>query len=312
MSLLLREHPAVLSLSEFFAMLHAPSHRAFPGQPLTGEEFWDLLSTPRQEIVSIVRQCGAPIDPDTLQGQLGTPPLLMMALPLLTDDPVALHEEMGSYVRRLQRADAGTQYSRLFDWLCQRFNRQVWVERSGGSTWFLPEILNRWPDGRYLHLVRDGRSVALSMSSQRGFLLAVAADDLHALDGPEANTEDLTATALAMTGAEAVPLERFGTMWAQQVVATHERLCALPAGQVLQMRYEDLVADPARELGRLVDFFGIAELTPETWLSWAASQVEDREPPWRELPEPGRSRLEEACSPGLHVFGYPVASGSKR
>jgi sulfotransferase family protein len=309
MSQLLREHPAVLSLSEFFAMLHAPSLRAFPSQPLTGDEFWALLSTPRQEIVSIVRQCAGPMDPEALQRQLGTPPLLMMALPLLTNDPVAVHEEVGSYVRGLPRADSGSQYSRLFDWLCQRFNRQVWVERSGGSTGFLPELLKRWPEGRYLHLVRDGRSVTLSMAPRRGFRLAAAAGGLDVLDRSGASAEDLIAAAVARSGTEAVALERLGAMWAQEVVATDERLRALPPDQVLQLRYEDLVDDPARELGHLVEFFGIAELTPQTWLRWAAGQVQDRQQPWRELPEPDRSRLEAACSPGLRVFGYPVASG---
>ena len=308
MSQLLREHPAVLSLSEFFAMLHAPSLPAFPSEPLTGDEFWALLSTPRQEVVSIVQQCGAPVDPETLQRKVA-PPLLMMALPLLANDPVAVHEEVGSYVRGLPRADSGTQYSRLFDWLCQRFSRQVWVERSGGSTGFLPELLRRWPEGRYLHLVRDGRSVTLSMAPRRGFRLAAAAGGLDVLDRAKASAEDLIAAAVARTGTGTVALERFGAMWAQQVVATNERLRALPAGQVLQMRYEDLVHDPARELEHLVDFFGIAELTPETWLRWAASQVQGREQPWRELPEPDRSRLEAACLPGLRIFGYSVRAG---
>jgi putative sulfotransferase len=309
MSQLLREHPAVLSLSEFFAMLHAPSLPAFPGEPLTGAEFWALLSTPRQDVVSIVRQCGAPVDPETLQRKVAPPPLLMMALPLLANDPVAVHEEVGSYVRGLPRADSGTQYSRLFGWLCQRFSRPVWVERSGGSTGFLPELLTRWPEGRYLHLVRDGRSVTLSMAPRRGFRLAAAVGGLDVRDRAKASAEDLIAAAVARTGAGTVTLERLGALWAQQVVATNERLRTLPADQVLQMRYEDLVGDPARELEHIVDFFEIAELTPGAWLRWAASQVEDREQPWRELPEPDRGRLEAACLPGLRVFGYPVSAG---
>jgi len=248
---------------------------------------------------------GGSVDPEALQRQLATPPLLMVTLPLLANDPVAVHDEVGSYVRSLPRADSGTQYSHLFGWLCHRFNRQVWVERSGGSTGFLPELLQHWPEGRYLHLVRDGRSVALSMAPRRGFRLAAAAGGLDVLDRSEVSAEDLIASAVARTGTETVALERFGAMWAREVVATDERLRALPAGQVLQMRHEDLVDDPARGLGHLVEFFGIAELTPQTWLRWAASQVEDREQPWRELPEPDRSRLEAACSPGLRAFGYP-------
>ena len=93
-------------------------------------------------------------------------------------------------------------------------------------------------------------------------------------------------------------------MWAQQVVATEERLRSLPADQVLLMHYENLIDDPSRELKRLAEFFDIGGQTPDTWLRWAAGQVERREPPWRQLPEPDRSRLEAACLPGLRLLGY--------
>lgn len=303
LSQLLREHPAVLSLSEFFAFLQSPSFRAFPEQPMTGAEFWAVLSTPRPEIVSIVRQCRAPIAPELLEGQFGTPPVMMGALPFLAENPEPVFDDLRRYVRGLPLADCGHQYSLVFAWLCQRFGRKVWVERSGGSTWFLADLLRWWPDGRYVHLVRDGRNVALSMSRRRGFRLAVLVDDMERSSGPEVSASEMAAAALAMTGSEPIPLERFGRIWAQQVITAEERLGSLPAGQVLQLRYEDLVEDPARQLKVLSEFFELGDV-PEKWVRWSAQEVERREPAWLRLPEAERAGLEAACEPGLRHLGY--------
>jgi hypothetical protein len=303
LSQLLREHPAVLSLSEFFAFLHSPSFRAFPGHPMTGAEFWEVLSTPRPEIVSVVRQCRAPIAPELLQSQFGTPPVMMGALPFLTENPEPLFDELRCYVRGLPRADCGQQYSLVFAWLCQRFGRDVWVERSGGSTWFLADLLRWWPGGRFVHLVRDGRDVALSMSRRRGFRLAVLVDDMEQASSPEPSASQLAAAALAMTGSEPIPLERFGRIWAQQVIGTEERLRPLPADQVFQLRYEDLVEDPARQLKVLSEFFDLGDV-PEEWMRWSAREVERRESAWLQLPEADRAELEAACEPGLRHLGY--------
>jgi Sulfotransferase family len=303
LSQLLRDHPAVLSLSGFFGTLQSPRVPAFPAGPTTGEEFWGVLSTPRPEIGSIVRQCWTAEDPEAPPGSFATPPLLTVALPHLTPEAGALHEELGGYVRTLPLADAGTQYSRVFAWLCQRFDRPLWVERSGGSTWFLPSLLRCWPDARYVHLVRDGRNAAISMSKRCGFRLAVLAADLELTAGAAADGGALAAAALAVTGSESVPLERFGEIWAQQVLATDERLRSLPADHVLLLRYEDLVEDPARELTRLAGFLDLGPAVDD-WIDWSARQVERGEPAWLRLPEPDRSRLEAACRPGLRLLGY--------
>lgn len=306
LSSMFREHPAVLSLSAFFGTLQSPSVPPFPAQPLAGDEFWHLLSTPRPEFAAIVRRCWTPPDPEA-GGQAaepdggGQPPLLKVALPHLTAEPEALHEELGGYVRDLPAADAGTQYSRVFGWLGERLGRPYWIERSGGSTWFLPSLLGYWPDGRYVHLVRDGRDVAVSMSGQCGFRLAVLADDVEGTPGGMTN---LAQQASAVRRGDRAPVERFGAIWAKQVARAEEQLSALPPSQVMRLRYEDLVVDPARELNRLVDFFGLAAQTPGQWIADSAKRVTRRDPAWRQLRRRDRVRLSAACDPGLRLLGY--------
>ena len=304
---LLLTHPAVLSLSELFAMLQSDSLGPFPADELDGPEMWRVLSTPRAEITEMQRyQVSQCEDPENLQpgeAEEGTSPLLMYPLEGITPDPEGLHEELGAYVRALPRAPIGAQYTAVFAWLCERCGRPLWVERSGFSTYFLGDLVRWWPEGRYVHLVRDGREAAISMSRRPGRYLAVLYEELRR-SNRTMSVEELVAAAMAAARTASVPLERFGQLWSDQVVAAHERLRDLPPERVLLVRFEDLTACPERELGRMVDFLGVGEETTADWLAGAAKRIEPREPRSPRLPEEERDRLEAACRPGLRLLGY--------
>jgi putative sulfotransferase len=295
LSELLLTHPAVLSLSELFAMLQSERLGAFPADELDGGEMWRVLSTPRPEITEMQRSCGDAEDP--------TPPLLMFALNGVAEDPAGLHDELGAYVRSLPEDSIGAHYSRVFAWLCERCGRRLWVERSGFSTYFLADLVRWWPDGRYVHLVRDGREAAISMSRRPGRYLAVLYEELRR-SHPSMSVEDLVAAAMAAARASSVPLERFGKLWSDHVVAAHERLSALPPEQVLSVRFEDLTACPELELRRIVDFLGAGQETTPEWLAAAAARIEPREPRAPRLADEELAGLEAACRPGQELLGY--------
>src|SRR5262249_4739530 len=161
-------------------------------------------------------------------------------------------------VRTLPRATIGTQYSRVFRWLCERCDRSLWVERSGFSTYFFSDLVRWWPNGRYVHLVRDGREAAISMSRRPGRYLAVLHEELRER-GETMPVEELVGRAMTAARTASVPIERFGALWSDHVVRTHEQLREVPADRVLFLRYEHLTADPLGQLRRLLDFLGARE-----------------------------------------------------
>lgn len=86
-------------------------------------------------------------------------------------------------------------------------------------------ILNRmFPDARFIHLIRDGRDVALSII-QRTW-------------GPN---DFVTAM----------------RSWAADVTWTRKMLAMLPEDKYVELRFEDLIAQPEAELRRLTDFLGV-------------------------------------------------------
>jgi putative sulfotransferase len=299
---LLREHPALLSLSELFSSLRSTRMPAFPPGDLAGADAWRLLTTPRPEVnLLLMQRCadtGAHVARGLSPGRV--PPLLMGPLPGLSPDPLALHEELGAFVRGLPAAPAAKQYTRAFEWLCGRLDRGDWVERSAGSAAYADELVRGWPEARYVHLVRDGRATARSMSANDGFRMAVLLEEL----GDRAATPAGLVGAIASLRTAWIPIERFGELWSRQVIAADRWLRALPDERRLTLRYEDLVGDAAGELRRLASFLGLGGAATGRWVRAAAARVARPRTDWRELPDGERGRLEAACAPGLALLGY--------
>ena len=71
-------------------------------------------------------------------------------------------------------------------------------------------------------------------------------------------------------------------------------LASLPAGRVLQVSYEDLVAQPRQVLLRLARFAGLPDTHPG-WLDRAVQLAEPRSPRWTALPHEEISDLTRVC-----------------
>ena len=101
-----------------------------------------------------------------------------------------------------------------------------------------------FPQARYIHLVRDGRAVAYSLPRVNWW-------DDHTLFWAGKTPRQLAA-------AGAAPLELASRNWVEEISAVECGIAALDAGQVLLMRYEDLLADPVGQIRRALDFIGVA------------------------------------------------------
>src|SRR5439155_17430156 len=176
---MLRLHPRVLSLSELIGML---TPGAFPGsqRPIYAEQFWAHLSTPRRRMSLMYRHdivfdevLYRPGPGRRYTAETGVPPLLLTALPHLTDEPEALFDEIREFVLTQGPVPIGVHYTKLFEWLRDRFGRQIWVERSGSSLAYLRELIDNFPGARFIHLFRDGRETAVSMTRHHAFRRSV-------------------------------------------------------------------------------------------------------------------------------------------
>ncbi|HXI87679.1 MAG TPA: sulfotransferase [Parvularculaceae bacterium] len=330
LSLALSRRPNILSVSE---LLMALNTQAFVHKSLSGRRFWRLLSTPRKAMSDILTPASCPkefmydFSRSRLFTQRTLPPILYMALPRLTDEPDVLYFELEAAICNRPPAPLNEQYEYLLSWLCDRFQKRTWVERSGASLIFAPALIRLFPNAKFIHLYRDGRDVALSMQSYPP--LALLADSWRSakrlgvdlLKQPFRLGESrLIAMADGLIsplyGADArlrksVDLSVIGAFWSEMTLLAARHLDDVPGRQKLSVCYEDLVGAPSRTLKTIVEFIEL-ETPSSRWLDEAAKIF--RASPSR-LSTLGKSELAaliEACKPGLAALGYDLPPSERR
>jgi hypothetical protein len=328
LSTMLRDHPAILSVSEFFTFVTDLGTRipqAFPAGLVDGEQFWRILSThyPKQ---NTMLQHGVAMDEvlypyTSLQArynaQTGVPALLQTTLPHLTPDHDRLFDDVQAFVSTLSPAPIQVQYQQLFSWLQLRFNRQCWVERSGSSLRVVARLHQHFPNARFVHIVRDGRDCALSMSRHYGFRMVLIAFYLLEVlgcdpyeDKDRTGVEDLPDDlysflpehfdAEAFRSYEIAP-SLYGHYWSGELQQGLATLAQMPDESVLTLQFEDFFSDAEGSLRELISFINPAYVD-ESWLHYAASLVRPVRSAWKTLPPLEQKQLERACQVGFDAL----------
>lgn len=160
-----------------------------------------------------------------------------------------------------------------------------WGWKNPRSMWLLPFFVQIHPGLRFVHLLRDGRDMALSKNN---FLL-----DEH---GRAILGDRLTGD----------PVDDQLELWARGNLRALEDAERLLGPRALRIRYEDLCADPTNELERLLDF--LKRPLPRANVARIAGTV-------KPSPGLGRGRLDRSAAllaasarhaSALERFGYAV------
>lgn len=329
LSNMLRDHPRVLSLSEFFSSISdgSPSRLAeiFSPGTMDGGRFWEIIAAiaplvsfqlrHRVEIPEFIYPSDAP--DARFSRETGVPGILHVTLPHLSEEHDRLFDLIGDEVRTWPEATIGEHYGHLFGWLAAHFGKQLWVERSGGFIFAAEHLLTMFPDARFINLVRDGRDTALSMQSHIGFrfVMAMGMVEQHLGVDPWTNSDpasldrlpaELRSLAPGRFDAEALrsfdmPVELCGKLWADWTALGMQMLGAMPADRLLTLRYEDFFIDPQRQLDALAAFLG-DNFIDEDWSAGCAATVRQPRSTWRDLPKKTADALTEACRPGFELL----------
>jgi len=160
-----------------------------------------------------------------------------------------------------------------------------------------------FPDARFVHIVRDGRAVAnshLQMNWWRGHL-GPSRWKLGPL--PPRYREEWE-----KEGRSLVHLAGIG--WQIQMDAFEAARAAVPADQWLEVRYEDLLADPRKYVNAVLEFLGLS-WTPqfERGFGRHAFRAGRMDAFRRDLTPDQLALLTRSLAPHLRRYGYAVGPG---
>lgn len=321
---ILNRHPRVLSLSEFFSFIGTGSFRR-PRQ--TSLRMWTLYSRQQKRTRLMLRESFEELlypidDPSARFTRQDVPPILCATLPHITDRYEELFDELEPVVRGQPTQPPVEHFRHLFEWLCQRFHRSVWVERSGGSLLFGSRLLRKFPDARVIHVFRDGRETAISMNRHYLFRMMVA--NMKALRSWGIDVMTLMSRGRLWEGVslwleplvtsflnperiphDEVTLAELGAFWSGMIERGHLMLGHLPPDRLLHVRFEDVQAEPEGEIRHLIRFID-PDLENEAWLREVSAIPRPTPSKFEQLDASERAAVAAACRPGLERLGYSL------
>ena len=336
LSNLLNQHPAILSLSEFFLSvsdLCSLLPGLFSQNLLTGQEFWQLISRvmPKQDIL-LKHDLQFPeiIYPFYLEStkftrNTGIPAILQTTLPHICES-VAVSSNINADILYYQLAEYTSTYplrtwsqhcQTLFSDLSNLFGKTAWIERSGSSIRMLPYLIKQFPDAKFVHIIRDGRNCAISMENHTGFRMGVISIMLTEILGYDPyesqrrdNINDLPDDLIQFLpenfSAEYFLNYRqspslFGIYWSGEIREALEALSTVPSEKVLTIKYEEILTNPSDRLRDLVMYID-ENLEVSAWLTNVSTQIRSPRSQWQELTATEQGLLQEACAPGFEIL----------
>ncbi|WP_413204032.1 sulfotransferase [Rhodospirillum sp. A1_3_36] len=321
---LLNQHPGILSLSEFFVPL---GQSAFAWRRPDGERMWKTLTRQSPGLHAMLKDGhvvdeslyqydmpGARFTPETM------PPIIAVTLPHLTVDPEALLDELEPLVRARPRMPLADHYRALFQDLAEKLDRRVWVERSGGTLMHAAKLLRLFPEARVIHVYRDGRDTAISMSRHYNFRVLLGAilrcrrlgiDVQRRFLDTQGSLADVLMESLAfrllnIEKTAALPtFEDFGRFWSDLILIGHRVFQDLPPDRLLNVKFEEVQVAPREKLREVIRFID-PSLEDEGWLDKVSTVPRPARSSFRTLPADQQVALTQACGPGLELLGYAV------
>ena len=185
----------------------------------------------------------------------------------------------------------GSAVGAVFRGYARRFGKPRWGDKRPGYYQYIPALMRMFPDAQIVNLIRDGRDCVASLLSMPWFK-----QDIHAAI----------------------------CSWTEAIDSGRQAARRLPAGAYVELRYEDLVADPAARLRDLCKFLGeeydpamaephkiAASMIPDrkTWHADTQRQVSASPAgTWRDRLEPWQISLCETAMAGrLSSLGYELS-----
>jgi len=327
LSNMFRQNDKLLSISEFFAFttdLGTLIQQSFPKGKVSASYFWGVIGTPHAKQNLMLREGIAMkevlyevTDTSVFNLETGVPAIMQTTLPHISSDADKLFYELKDYILSLPDSSIDKFYSLLFEWLKSRMDKIIWIERTGGSLRIVHRLYHLFPDAKFIHIVRDGKSCAMSMEKHYGFKMVMIVYQLMEILGVDPFVDDNRewegdlSDDIASLLPENFDVEQFnnysvspslyGHYWSGEIIQGLKEMEMIPDEQKLTIKYEDLLTHPDFAMRQIASFIG-EELTSAEWIENCISQIRKPKSDFEDLEANQQKLLEDACRPGFEAL----------
>jgi hypothetical protein len=219
---------------------------------------------------------------------------------ILGENGLALDELRVAMSRQLPTdglADVREFMNEFYALLAERHAATIFGDKTPDYGLCMTMLQTVWPAARFLHIYRDGRDVALSMSHVLSFQLLAGSG----LNHWSAIALDRQYEHVLQHATDDQPLDRFFDLWYSRLSRIVDEATRLAPGTYLAISYEELLARPTQVLRRIATFLRLT-VTAE-WLEDATASL-DPAPLTKNRLKPEYQYLAERYAADLASLGF--------
>ena len=165
------------------------------------------------------------------------------------------------YTQQWNLQKAGSFYRQVYAWLMrlQGDGELRLAEKTPRNSFVIPFLARIFPDAKFIHIMRDGRDVAVSLAEKPWYKNELNGSIMREPGGylcgstPRFWVEPDRAAEFQTTN----NIHRCIWLWRRYIEAAVSGLDGIPFEQRYELKYENLVANPQRETQGLLDFLAI-------------------------------------------------------
>lgn len=167
-------------------------------------------------------------------------------------------------------------YRTVYSWLMRLYadGDLRFADKTPRLGFILPFLYATFPDAKFIHIIRDGRDVAISLAKRPWYR-----NDMNGSGAKDPGGYPFGS--MARFWVESDRKEEFETtndihrciwLWRKYVTHAQENSKVLPSSQYHELKYEDLILNPLAESDRLSDFMAITNPESRSLFKQVVSQ----------------------------------------
>ncbi|MEN8217437.1 MAG: sulfotransferase [Pseudomonadota bacterium] len=286
----INSHPKLISIAELFEPI-IPVPFLDTRHIISGKYFFDMITVKTmKERVKIWRNSKTRECLFLPEKDKDVSLFLCYTLPTLTENPQKLYQVVKKEIAQFSPDTPANHFIRLCELLKNAFNKEIWIERTGGSLPHIMNIIQCWPQAKIIHFYRDGRQTACSMQRHPIFRMFT----MKKL-GIEWDVDFIP------------PIEECGAMWQDWTLNAVSALNASEDIEQHAIAYEDFFTRPQEVLENLLAFIKEEKtLTDEdrVWMRNVKNGINIPRNHWDSLSDDEKESLYKSCKDGLSALGY--------
>ncbi len=205
-------------------------------------------------------------------------------------------------------------YRSVYGWLMRQCGDSDlrFVEKTPRNSFIIPFLAQTFPDAKFIHIIRDGRDVAMSLSKCPWYR-----KDRNGCGAKDPGGYPFGSMARFWVESDRTKefettndLHRCIWIWRRYVDSAFIGAKSLPRSQYYQLTYEDLVRDPTLASQKILDFIEIDNLQSRSKFSeYAANTAKSSSVgSWKKLSPDLLKELELEAGDWLSKLGYQTKS----